>query len=70
MPGFEDKSPEMQETIERFGIVAFGRSTIEALKNKFCVACGQQAITFKDELSRTEYGISGMCQKCQDEVFE
>ena len=24
---------------------------------------------FKDELSKKEYSISGMCQKCQDEVF-
>ena len=25
---------------------------------------------FRDELSRKEFGISGLCQKCQDEVFE
>lgn len=25
--------------------------------------------TFRDELSRKEFGISGMCQKCQDETF-
>jgi hypothetical protein len=24
---------------------------------------------FRDDLSRKEYGISGMCQKCQDSVF-
>lgn len=24
---------------------------------------------FKDELSKKEYSISGMCQKCQDEIF-
>jgi len=25
--------------------------------------------TFRDALSRKEYGISGLCQKCQDDVF-
>lgn len=24
---------------------------------------------FKDDLSRKEYSISGLCQKCQDEMF-
>lgn len=24
---------------------------------------------FRDELSKKEFGISGMCQKCQDSVF-
>ena len=24
---------------------------------------------FRDKLSRKEFGISGMCQVCQDEVF-
>lgn len=24
---------------------------------------------FKDNLSRTEFKISGLCQKCQDEMF-
>ena len=27
------------------------------------------AVAFDDELSRREYGISGLCQKCQDGVF-
>lgn len=25
---------------------------------------------FRDDLSRKEFHITGMCQKCQDEVFE
>ena len=25
--------------------------------------------SFRDALSRKEFGISGMCQKCQDETF-
>jgi hypothetical protein len=37
-----------------------------------CPTCGNFIRTqeFKDELSVREFQISGMCQKCQDSVFE
>lgn len=41
-------------------------ATIEADK---CVMCPNSAVQFRDELSRKEYTISGMCQACQDRVF-
>ena len=41
-------------------------STIEA---DVCVMCKKPAVEFKDELSKAEYAISGMCQACQDSVF-
>ena len=43
----------------------------EAIKNAECPTCGKKIRDedFKDDLSRTEYGISGMCQSCQDSVF-
>ena len=38
-----------------------------------CVAepfgCGGPAESFRDELSKKEYSISGLCQYCQDQVF-
>jgi len=34
------------------------------------IGCGGPAIEFRDEISRREYRISGLCQKCQDLVFE
>lgn len=34
-----------------------------------CPICKKEIGEFKDELSRKEYGISGMCQACQDEIF-
>lgn len=33
------------------------------------IGCGGPATTFKDELSRREYAISGLCQECQDKFF-
>lgn len=36
-----------------------------------CISCENNISEsdFKDELSKKEYSISGMCQKCQDLVF-
>lgn len=61
------KSPAMSEFLENM----FGRST--AIKEDKCipspVGCGGPATDFRDELSRKEYSISGLCQSCQDLVF-
>lgn len=37
-----------------------------------CRTCGKEINPghFRDRLSAKEFRISGMCQKCQDEVFE
>lgn len=35
-----------------------------------CPTCGGEAKEFDDGLSLREYGISGMCQNCQDAVFD
>ena len=34
-----------------------------------CMTCERGASEFRDDLSRREYAISGMCQVCQDAVF-
>jgi len=34
------------------------------------VACKDGGLDFRDELSEKEYGISGLCQTCQDGIFE
>jgi len=35
-----------------------------------CTTCIKRIGPFKNELSRIEYAISGMCQECQDKVFK
>ena len=39
------------------------------LQNK-CATCNQNIGEFRDEISAKEYGISGMCQDCQDSIFQ
>ncbi len=33
------------------------------------IGCGGPATEFRDECSKREYRISGLCQKCQDAFF-
>jgi len=42
---------------------------VEQGKCPFCCKDIDPDVEFKDDLSLEEYGISGLCQKCQDEVF-
>ena len=44
---------------------------VDKVECGFCPICGKPIVIteFKNEISKKEYGISGMCQKCQNEVF-
>ena len=41
------------------------------MENKQCTTCGipVNEKAFADEISVREFGISGMCQSCQDDYF-
>ena len=50
----------------------FGVDRVKTISEAFCVSCdseGNNAASFRDDISRKEYAISGMCQSCQDDVF-
>jgi hypothetical protein len=59
------KSPEIDEFLKD-GLGFDRKGSIESDK---CVFCGKPATEFRDELSRKEYYISGICQECQDKTF-
>lgn len=48
------------------------KKEVERVETGLCPFCGKKVDPkdFRDELSRKEFKISGMCQKCQDEVFK
>ena len=62
-----EKSRGIEDFLER----QFGRTT--AITSDKCIpapyGCGGPATEFRDEGSRREYTISGLCQKCQDKAF-
>lgn len=66
-----ERTKEMQNFLDIFAKKTFGRSQTEAKEKGVCVYCGKkiEMEDFRDELSVKEYGISGLCQKCQDDTF-
>lgn len=44
---------------------------IDTITKGICPLCGKKVIEdeFRDEISKREFKISGMCQACQDRVF-
>jgi hypothetical protein len=41
----------------------------KAIKSDACVFCEAPAKEFKDEISKKEFTVSGLCQTCQDKTF-
>ncbi len=65
-----NKAPELEQALT--GMFGFNRrANIEA--NRCCpppIGCGGLTGPFKNTLSEKEYTISGLCQKCQDRIFD
>ena len=59
----------LEQYKEEMAFQLFGRSRTLAIAGNQCVKCGELAADFSDEISRKEYGISGLCQCCQDMIF-
>jgi hypothetical protein len=59
------KHPEIEAMLSKLT----GVSRVGAVAEASCVTCACAATSFRDEMSRKEYTISGMCQPCQDDVF-
>ena len=60
---------KMEQFKEDISMAFFGRSVSLAKAGNQCVCCGKSATEFRDEISKREYQITSLCQKCQDEVF-
>lgn len=58
---------EKHPNIENFLEKTFGRTT--AIESDTCVFCKDPNINFRNEISKREYRISGLCQNCQDNAF-
>ena len=60
---------ELDKIKEEMAFGLFGRSRTLAIAGNGCVKCGESAVDFRDEISRKEHSISGLCQCCQDGIF-
>jgi len=59
------KSPQIENLLENI----FGVNRRQTIESDTCVSCKGEAKKFRDEISRREYSISGLCQSCQDLIF-
>lgn len=60
-----EKTPQMEDALKN--LVGFDRR--EFIYRNECVICKKEVVEFRDELSKREFSISGLCQSCQDKVF-
>lgn len=61
---FKSKTPEIKQMLEK---IAPG--TLDKAEQGLCTVCERPIGKFKDRLSKREYGISGLCQSCQDNIW-
>jgi CRISPR/Cas system-associated protein Cas10 (large subunit of type III CRISPR-Cas system) len=59
------KSNEINKVLSKIA----GTPREEAITERRCTLCGKPAVSFDDALSEKEFKISGLCQLCQDEMF-
>ena len=62
----EDKNDNDQLTKKPVFIIY--PETLDLMKKGICPTCGKNIGEFRDPLSRKEYGITGVCQGCQDRI--
>lgn len=60
-----EKNPEINNFVSNIA----GKDRVKTITNNTCMFCDDPDLDFRDELSRKEYRISGLCQHCQDTVF-
>jgi len=66
-----NKSPGIAKALNTLIGGSRERSVHESMCIPPPIGCGQEvkAEEFRDECSRREYKISGLCMKCQDKIF-
>ena len=65
-----EKSSEMVKVLDTISLNMFGKSRSEAIRQNICVNCGGEADIFVDIKSKREFALSGLCQNCQDSLFD
>ena len=64
-----EKSPAMEQFLDTVSENMNGVKRTDSIKADKCVSCKGDATDFRNEISKREYTISGLCQSCQDSIF-
>ena len=67
---FSEKHPSLEGAMEAASKAVGGCGKRTYGKCALCPREFDPEAEFKDELSKKEYRVSGMCQKCQDQMFK
>lgn len=59
-----------QELLRIFRMEGYQDKYTYAKASSTCIRCGHRVDHFRDSYSRMEYGISALCQDCQDHLFQ
>ena len=62
-----NKSPEMTKFLDRLIDRSYSIAANQCVEPPY--GCGRSATRFRDETSKKEFSISGLCQHCQDLLF-
>jgi hypothetical protein len=60
---------DKNKAIRDFQSEIMGTNVEESIQQDRCVSCRKPAVEFRDQISRREFTLSGLCQSCQDIVF-
>lgn len=69
----ENKIIDFKSIAERYStkpVAQMFPKNVMLIAKGLCVSCESEILVFNDKISQDEYAISGMCQKCQDEVYK
>jgi len=64
-----ERAPNVQKFVDILAKQIYGRTILDAKTQNICLKCGKQVGKFKDDISVREFGITGICQRCQDNIF-
>lgn len=64
-----EKSKAIEDALESIS-ATLGTPRSVAFAEARCVLCSGEAKEFRDTISEKEFSLSGMCQVCQDTMFE
>ena len=66
------KAPLIRKMLDELSTATMKRSASESIKKDICVQCAKpvKVEDFRDAISLREYAITGLCQTCQDIIYD
>lgn len=63
------KAQPIEDMLQTLAEDVWGTNREKSMEAGICVKCQAVADSFRDSISMKEYGLTGWCQKCQDDFF-